>query len=340
MKEQPFSKETLTHFFEGSLPEAEHTTILNWFSSLTKDEQLEFMDLQLVVLESRTDAPSQTSVPDFAFIETKIYHKKRFSLTHKLGALKIAAAILPFLIGYLIFQQSAPQHKATPGLTRVAVTRTIRIKNLLNKTEDIQLPDSTIVSLYPGAALNYPEGLKGKNRAILLSGKAFLKVKHDEHRPFTVKTGAITTVVLGTSFWIDARENARTISVKVKTGKVGVVYRKEPAIFLLPTEKAVFNTISGVLAKVKPAAAKKLAHEEQLVVTALAFNETPLKQVIKVLAENFHIRINLQETIDTNLPVSLNTKDKTLEMIMHDIQSQIPISYDIKKNEINIKQQD
>lgn len=339
MKEHPFSKETITHFFEGSLPEAEHTVILSWFSSLTKDEQLAFMELHLNVIESRADLFSGTSVADFTQIEAKILNKKRFSFNKGLGALKIAAAILPFIIGYLIFQQPDAQHKTVHLSTNAAAIRTIRVQNLLNKTKNIHLPDSTIVSLYPGAALNYPEGLKGKNRAIALSGKAFFKVKHDEHRPFTVKTGAITTVVLGTSFWIDTKENTTTISVKVKTGKVGVVYRNEPAIFLLPSEKAIFNTLSGVLAKVKPPVAKKLVPKEQTVVTALAFNETPLKQVIKVLAENFNIRINLQETIDTNLPVSLNTKDKTLEMIMHDIQSQIPISYEIKKNEINIKQQ-
>jgi len=339
MKEHPFSKETLTHFFEGSLPEAEHTAILTWFSSLTEEEQLEFMELHLNVIESETDSFSGTSVSDFSQIEAKILNKKRFSLNKGIGALKIAAAVLPFIIGYLIFQQPDAQHKTAQTLTSLAATRNIRIQNLLNKTENIQLPDSTTVSLYPGATLNYPEGLTGKNRAILLSGKAFFKVKHDERRPFTVKTGAITTVVLGTSFWIDAKENGSTISVKVKIGKVGVVYGKEPAVFLLPAEKAVFNTISGVLAKVKTVTAKTPAKEEHKAVTALAFNETPLKQVIKVLAENFNIRINLQETIDTNLPVSLNTKDKTIEMIMHDIQSQIPISYEIKKNEINIKQQ-
>jgi ferric-dicitrate binding protein FerR (iron transport regulator) len=146
--------------------------------------------------------------------------------------------------------------------------------------------------------------------------------------------------VLGTSFWIDAGKGAKKISVKVKTGKVGVVHGHQPAIFLFPSETAVFNTISGVLAKVKqPVSRTAHLSTSEDAPAALVFNETPLKQVINALAENFKLSISMQDSIDTDLPVSLNTKGKTVPEILQQIKSQTHIDYAIKDKKIIIRKQ-
>lgn len=338
MKQTPFSKEKIARFFESSLSETEHAEVLLWFSSLTKDDQLEFMEQHFAAIEIGKNHHQPAT--GFSQLEERILRKKQQKKEAGYWVLKIAAATLPFIAGYLLFTHPAALKKVSPALNAAVQVKTVHINNLLNTTEEIQLPDASIVSLYPGAVLDYPEGLNGKKREITLSGKAFFKVKHDERRPFTVKTGAITTVVLGTSFWVDAAKNARTISVKVKTGKVGVIYGTAPAIFLLPSEKAIFNTLSGLLAKVKQPVIKQPVPARTDVPAALVFNETPLKQVIQALSENLKIRITLQDGVNTDLPVSLNTKNKTIAEIMQQIKLQIPIDYEITDNAVTIKKQE
>lgn len=340
MKEQPFTKEKIAQFFEGTLPELEHTAILSWFSSLNEDDQLAFMDTHLAVMEQSATVHSLIPAGGFQKIEHQILHKKRLTLQTGYSILKIAAVVLPFLLGYLFIQQPYTAPKKSPVLDIAAVIRTIKINNPEQAIKEIRLPDLSIVSLYPGATISYAQGFKGKNRDMQLSGKAFFKVKHDRHRPFTVQTGAITTVVLGTSFWIDAGKDAKKISVKVKTGKVGVIHGHQPAIFLFPSETAIFNTLTGVLAKVKQPVNRiqPLLRSEEAP-AALVFNATPLKQVMNALAENFKLNISIQDSINTDLPVSLNTKGKTVPEILQQIKSQTPIDYAIKDKKIIIRKQ-
>lgn len=85
------------------------------------------------------------------------------------------------------------------------------------------LPDSSVVYLNALSKLRFPARfVKGENREIYLEGEAFFEVKTDASRPFIVHSGNLQTRVLGTSFNIDAYPESKTISVAVRSGKVGV----------------------------------------------------------------------------------------------------------------------
>lgn len=342
MKEHPFTEKIITQFFEGTLPELQHTEVLNWFSSLPEEEKLEFMDRHISLLEPAEVNQSAVQPAGFREIESLILSNSRSRLKTGIWIMRIAASLLPLLLVYFFVQHPSATKGALPVKTAAAAAiRMIHNSNTLNTVSSIQLPDSSTVSLYPGATLTYPEGLNGKKREIQLSGKAFFKIKHISDRPFSVHTGVITTVVLGTSFWVDAPKDSRNISIKVKTGKVGVLQANHHALFLLPSEKAVFNGMSGVLAKVKQHPVQNFGSKPvSPVLTALVFNQTPLKQVALILAENFKVQIILQGSIDTTLPVSLSTKDKTIAEVLQEIKSQIPIDYEIKDRHINIRKQE
>lgn len=340
MSTHPFSQEEIIQFFEGSLPDLQHTEVLKWFSSLTIDEQTEFMDFHFDSIEKTAHGQAPTNPAGFKKLEAQILIKNQTKVKAVQWVLRIAAAALPFIVGYLMFMQPANLPKVSPAQNATICIRNIEISNPLKDLKTVQLPDSSSVDLYPGATLSYPEGLAGKKRKLLLSGKAFFKVKHDEQRPFIVQSGAVTTVVLGTSFWIDAVSDSKTISVKVKTGKVGVIHGKHPALFLLPSEKAVFNTLSNVLTKVKTPVSKSSNVLPKDLPSAVVFNQTPLRQVIKALAENFNVQIDMEESINTEQPISLTTRDKTIAEVLQEIKSQIPIDYEIKDKKINIKKQE
>lgn len=104
-----------------------------------------------------------------------------------------------------------------------------RIRNVLstphNATAEITLADGTEVTLNADSKLAFPTHFEGATREVQLQGEAFFKVSRDAHRPFVVKTGSITTKVLGTEFNIRAynKGNANVTllegSVEVQAGK-------------------------------------------------------------------------------------------------------------------------
>ena len=83
------------------------------------------------------------------------------------------------------------------------------------------LADGSIVSLKKHSSISYPEGLKGKQRAIRLEGEAFFSVAPDASHPFIVRVDDIVVKVLGTSFDIRGEENRTTVVVMSGAVEVG-----------------------------------------------------------------------------------------------------------------------
>jgi transmembrane sensor len=197
------------------------------------------------------------------------------------------------------------------------------------------------VTLYPGASLRYAAHFVQQKRELNLRGKAFFKVKHDANRPFIVYSGQVQTVVLGTSFWVDAQPSAARVRVTVKTGKVGVKTARNSTVFLLPDEQAVFIKSEGTLAKISRSKKSHKRENQYLIKSekpALAFNETPLSQVVALLKEQFKLEIYLENESLASLHITLNTRGKSLESILEEIKAQAPVQYERKAQEIHIKE--
>jgi len=88
------------------------------------------------------------------------------------------------------------------------------------------LPDGSEVFLGAGSKLVYPEAFEEDSRDITLHGEAFFTVTHMPEKPFIVRTGGVSTQVLGTSFKVTAFED-QPIEVAVATGKVAVTQETE-----------------------------------------------------------------------------------------------------------------
>ncbi|MRG48196.1 DUF4974 domain-containing protein [Chitinophaga sp. SYP-B3965] len=109
----------------------------------------------------------------------------------------------------------------------------------------IILADSSIVTLGAGSRLSYPERFPGNTREISLEGEAFFEVAKDPKKPFIVHTGTVQTLVLGTSFKINAFKG-QLISVAVATGKVQVERKTTGAALavLLPGDEVAWDPVS------------------------------------------------------------------------------------------------
>jgi len=83
----------------------------------------------------------------------------------------------------------------------------------------VALTDGSSVMLAPDTRLRYLVGRDG-TRTIELVGEAFFRVTHEAAHPFLVKTGPVTTRVLGTAFDVRRYPTDHATQIAVVTGRV------------------------------------------------------------------------------------------------------------------------
>lgn len=160
-----------------------------------------------------------------------------------------------------------------------------------NKTGTITLPDGSKVVMNAGSTLRYAKNFEGEARAVTLSGEAFFDVQPDPEKPFIIRSGGLSTRVLGTSFNISAYPGARKLTVTVLTGKVSVQDTlSHRAVTLQPSQKAVFMPESALLSS------ETISHPENEIAWRqgrIIFDETPLPEVAEALSRRYGVQIVL-----------------------------------------------
>lgn len=199
----------------------------------------------------------------------------------------------------------------------------------------IILPDSSIVYLGAGSHLKYPENFSQKNRDIYLYGEAFFEVTKKTHHPFMVHTGDVQTMVLGTSFKIEAFKN-KPLLVEVATGKVkvdqvGSGFSKSLAV-LVPGQKVLFYQGEVKRETVDPEEVQDLKEAR------LTFNNASLYDIAEVLQRWYNVKITFKRsstsadrmtlTLDASAPV-----DKVLKLLA----TAGHFNYEMKNGEIIIR---
>lgn len=194
-----------------------------------------------------------------------------------------AAAVLILILGSVFFLSG-------PFATNQNKMVSLNTLHSAKANDLIQLPDGSTVILSAGSELKYsPELNKGSIREVFLSGKAFFDIKHDPSRPFLVKTGSVTTQVLGTAFDVNARNGK--VMVTVIRGKVVVNRQGKTLGTLTPNKQVVYDTLSHDVSLHTTNAEKIVSWREE----NLAFNDVNLQNAAKLLMERFEVQINIED---------------------------------------------
>ena len=133
----------------------------------------------------------------------------------------IAAALLLLLVATWLLQSRRGRGKGAALAEQWVV-----FHNQPGKKQRLLLPDSSIVYVASASTLKYNKDFSRTHRRILLEGEAYFVVKHDAALPFTVVTGDIRTVDIGTEFNIRSYPDRPSIEVAVAKGKVEVQHEK------------------------------------------------------------------------------------------------------------------
>lgn len=153
----------------------------------------------------------------------------------------------------------------------------------------VTLPDGSTVVLAPQSRLRYAVNFGvSTSRTITLDGHALFTVVHTTGTPFEVRTGSVTTRVLGTTFTVRRYQGDTSVKVVVAQGRVGV-----GSAVLADGDVAVV----GRDAQVNISRDKALKNELAWAEGRLIFWNVPLRDVLPEIERWYGITIQVDPTM-------------------------------------------
>ncbi|WP_109831493.1 FecR family protein [Reichenbachiella versicolor] len=183
-----------------------------------------------------------------------------------------------------------------------------------------ELPDGSIVYIYPGSTLKYQEDF-AQNRNLELNGEAFFDVSRDESHPFVIGLGDAQVKVLGTSF--NVASSNKVHSVQVKSGKVA--YELEGNKPVLLTKNMNLKVEAGKISMVERSEPNILSWYNK----SLSFEDTPLTEVFDVVGHAYQHEFKLESKSFSSCRLTANYEQATLK----DIKQAISKIYNLQMKE-------
>lgn len=235
-----------------------------------------------------------------------------------------AASITLFLIGTL-----ALIHLITIPTDNVSFEH---YTAAMGKRQQIRLKDSSTVTLFPGSTLDVPDNFNRKNRNVILKGRAFFQVAHNISKPFLVKSGQLTTKVLGTSFEVNAAGTANISTITLRTGKVGVSYSGKEVARLIPNQRITYNTQINKfkIEEIDAAQAMLWVNGE------LSYDLAPLALICQDMERWYNVKIIISNPELLNKKITTSFKDLPVEKVLDMLSVTTGLSYAVKENQITI----
>lgn len=286
----------LRRYRNGKCTEDEIQKVDLWFDKID-DSDLELNEFERGVIRNEILKELQSAIEDRGSEKNKEH--RLFSYTF----LKVAAVLTVFLSAgyYLLFISQSFSERTSSDV--INDTDLIVFENLLSETKSIQLPDGSFVSLQPGSKLSYQKQWDEEKREVYLEGEAFFEIIKERKRPFFVHGGDIVTKVLGTSFLVRALPNAKSVEVKVRTGKVSVYKASLPTpsgsqpirngVILTPNQQVKYfkennQWVTGLVEEPKPLRTIEESRD-------FVFDDASLRSIIAQIEKDFSIQIIVEQ---------------------------------------------
>ncbi|MCK5076861.1 MAG: FecR domain-containing protein, partial [Calditrichia bacterium] len=178
---------------------------------------------------------------------------------------------------------------------------TVYLWNVLDKQINIyapqgelvvhQLPDGSMIFLNADSKIKYNADTYSENRVVKLKGEALFEVKPG--KSFIVKTGLISTKVLGTSFNVKTWNNQ--VEVACISGKVQVQSEKAPNSAVILTPGLLCKTSDeNIPEKTEPFIIKQ---KTDWLNGNFYFSNTPLREVFSELERQFNVQLKYDSKI-------------------------------------------
>lgn len=246
----------------------------------------------------------------------------------------IAAAITLLISGYLIYDADLKTQPLTDSLLKTHIT-----ENPPGTKSHVMLPDGSKVILNAASKLVFPLKFLEGSREVELYGEAYFEVERDERRPFKIKTGNITTTVLGTSFNIKSGNDQSDVQISLASGKVKVEqYSEEHKLvnthYLLPGEEINFiNKNTPTVFRYNWE--RVFGWKEGLIY----FENAGKIEVLERLEEWYGVKFELVRNNSEVWDVTAKFQEQSLENVLKNLSFTVGFEYEIigKRVELNLK---
>jgi transmembrane sensor len=221
-----------------------------------------------------------------------------------------AAAVLVIgVIGWISWQWKQQQRAQQMAMLEQEM---VQFHNEAGKRTMILLPDSTQVYLNAASHLQYNKNFGKTNRNITLDGEAFFIVKHGKQYPFSVRSGSITTIDIGTAFNIRYRPSDPVVHVAVAEGAVNVMDHQQTGSELITslTQQQQLNFDANT----RQATVQQLPDAESIGgwrQGLLSFHTQPLKEVVKELERFYGISIRFAKAETGDMLITTTIRNAT-----------------------------
>lgn len=205
----------------------------------------------------------------------------------------------------------------------------------------LELPDGTKVKLNAESRLIFPAEFSTDKREVILEGEGFFEVTKDIYKPFIVKTKNMTTIVLGTSFNINAYDQKKEAQVAVLSGKVKVTGLKPgqaehlaSSLVLEPSQAVSFSEKDYTFHKEDFNYRKAFSWKDNV----LYFENAGFSEVIDKIAhwygKEFEIRVRLDKVKD----FTARYDNQPLDMVLEGLSFAYGVQFKVEGNKVIIYQ--
>lgn len=213
----------LQRYIDGRCTPAEERLVDHWYHLLERDDKYEISTSNLDALEDAMWQKIHGQVNNSA---EATLNGQRFLKSRYVRYLMVAASVALLITVGTIAYFRVVCYPIAPSFTAdvAADGNIVVVKNDTDRRMNIILADESLVELYPGGQLQYPQRFSEHGREVRLIGDAFFAVAANSENPFWVFHEGMITKVLGTKFKIKAPKGNAKGEVIVYSGKVDVFY--------------------------------------------------------------------------------------------------------------------
>lgn len=199
-------------------------------------------------------------------------------------------------------------------------------------SRQVVLSDGSVAILFPGSTLRVPENFGRKERRVLLSGRGYFNVKHNEDIPFYTEAAGLVIKDIGTSFEINASGTGPG-KILLKEGRIGIHYNQESLADLLPGQQMEYDQHAArwQVTSFDTAIAFSWLREE------LNYDLSPLEDICADLQKWYGVRIHIPDEKLRKKKLTVQFTDIPIEKIMDILSGSSGFSYRKTGNDIIIQ---
>ena len=271
--------ELIRKYYDGDTSLEEEQILQDHFSKATSLSPYAGERAQFTYFEARQREVSPAPL-SYYVEQVMAQHDEGNKRGGKLLYLRIAALVI-FAVGVTwFFFTKEVQHTAT--------------KESAAEVTDFVLPDGTHVWLNVRSTLGYNSDYNEDDRVVTLHGEAYFDVTRNESKPFIVRTGDVTTRVLGTVFNLRRYENEPTIELAVVDGKVS--FGADKKLQVGAGEAAAFTVTEKEVKR-----CERNPNADAWRTKKLVFQGAAMRDIIRDLERYFHITLSVDATVSLDL---------------------------------------